>query len=209
MQNNSNNINEYIASGILELYVLGVTDAAENEGVQQMAALHPVIQEEIEQIEKALEGYAAKQAPAPDPTIKPFVMAMIDYIERLNNGEPVSVPPILNEQSSAADYQQWIDRKDICLPQNFKDFHASIIGYSPEATTAIVWLQHGAPGETHHDELEKFLILEGTCDITIGDTVHQLTPGSYLSIPLYQNHHVRVTSSIPCKIILQRIAVAA
>ena len=60
--------------------------------------------------------------------------------------------------------------------------------------------------EVHHDEYEKFLIVEGTCTITIGDEVHNLVPGNFLSIPLYKNHTVTVTSLIPCKIILQRIA---
>ena len=51
--------------------------------------------------------------------------------------------------------------------------------------------------------------MEGTCTITIEDEIHQLVPGNVLSIPLYKNHTVVVTSEIPCKVILQRIAIAA
>jgi mannose-6-phosphate isomerase-like protein (cupin superfamily) len=54
--------------------------------------------------------------------------------------------------------------------------------------------------------MEHFLIVEGTCDITIGDKVHHLVPGDYLSIPLYIDHDVKVTSITPCKVILQRVA---
>ena len=92
------------------------------------------------------------------------------------------------------------------LPDNFKDFHAKIIGYTPEMVTAIVWIRNMAPHEVHDDEFEKFLILEGTCDITIGDKVHKMASGDSLSIPLHIDHFVTVTSDIPCKAILQRIA---
>lgn len=58
----------------------------------------------------------------------------------------------------------------------------------------------------HINELEKFLILEGTCDITIEDEVYSLKAGDFLSIPLYKKHDVRITSLNPCKAILQRLA---
>ena len=200
------NIQDYIASGILELYVLGVTCEKENEEIERIALYHIVVREEIENISNALEGYVKQNAVEPDPTIKPFLMAVIDYAERLKNGEEPSFPPVLNESSKISDYDQWINRTDITIPGNFSDFHAKIIGYTPEVTTAIIWIKDMAPQEVHQSEFEKFLILEGTCDITIEDIIHSLKPGDFLSIPLYKKHDVRVTSSYPCKVILQRIA---
>jgi len=205
-QNSMDNIEEYIASGILELYVLGVTSAEENKEVEKMASLHAAVRHEMDNIGIALEGYGKQQAIATDPTIKPFLMAMMDYTERLTNGEQPSFPPLLNERSAVADYTEWINLPDICLPVDFKDIYAKIIGYSPAVTTAIVWIQAGAPEEIHDDELEKFLILEGTCDITIESKVYHLAAGDFLAIPLYKKHNVRITSSIPCKLILQRVA---
>jgi mannose-6-phosphate isomerase-like protein (cupin superfamily) len=63
-----------------------------------------------------------------------------------------------------------------------------------------------APDEIHDNEYEKFLIVEGECDITVGTNVHHLTPGNYFSIPLHATHSVKVTSKTPCKVILQRVA---
>ena len=200
------NIKDYIESGILELYVLGVTNKKENEEIEKLASSNIEIREEIKHISTAIEDYAKQKAVAPDPTIKPFLMAMIDYTERLKNGEQPSFPPVLNETSKISDYDQWINRTDIKLPENFKDFHAKIIGYTPKVTTAIIWIKDMAPQEVHQHEFEKFLILEGTCNITIADEVHSLKAGDFLSIPLYKKHDVRITSSIPCKAILQRIA---
>ena len=72
--------------------------------------------------------------------------------------------------------------------------------------TAVIWIGQMAPDETHDDEHEKFLILEGTCDITVGNDVHHLKAGDYFAIPLHKTHMVKVTSDVPCKAILQRIA---
>ncbi|MBK8606437.1 MAG: hypothetical protein IPN82_06270 [Chitinophagaceae bacterium] len=38
-----------------------------------------------------------------------------------------------------------------------------------------------APQEVHDDEHERFLILEGTCDIVVGNNIHQLVPGDYFA----------------------------
>ena len=92
------------------------------------------------------------------------------------------------------------------LPESFEDFHIKIIGHTSEVTTAIIWIKHMAPQEVHKDELERFLILEGTCELTIEDEVYNLKAGDYLAIPLYKKHDLKITSAIPCKAILQRIA---
>ncbi|MEP6594487.1 MAG: cupin domain-containing protein [Ginsengibacter sp.] len=205
-KNRMENVKEYIESGILELYVLGVTTDKENEEVEKIASSSYEIRKEIEDISIAIEAYARGNAIAPAPTIRPFLMAVIDYTERLKNGEQPSFPPILNKDSKIADYEEWISQADSKFPQDFKDFHAKIIGYTPEVTTAIVWIKDMAPQEVHDREFEKFLILEGTCTITIEEDAYHLVTGDVLSIPLYKKHDVKITSAIPCKVILQRVA---
>ena len=197
---------EYIETGILEAYVLGITNAIETEEVERMLLIHPELRDEMNAIESALEIYAQEHKKLPDSTIKPFLLATIDYMERLKNGEPVSFPPVIEQKTRVVDFSQWLDRPDIALPQDFTDFHARIIGYTPQAITAIVWIKDMAPQEVHHDEHEKFLIIEGTCTITVDQTIHSLVPGDVFEIPLHKKHIVKVTSSYPCKVILQRIA---
>jgi mannose-6-phosphate isomerase-like protein (cupin superfamily) len=196
---------EYIESGILEQYVFGTASPAECAEVETRAATDPAIRQEIDAICETLEAHALENAITPNPVVKVFVMASIDYEERLKKGEPVTNPPLLNEQSALTDYASWLNRNDMVSPGT-EDMFAKIIGYTPEALTAIVWLKEYAPQEIHDDEHERFLIVEGTCDIVVGDKVHHLVPGDYFAIPLYENHFVKVTSSIPCKIILQRVA---
>ncbi len=71
------NIKDYITSGKLELYVLDRLEPAEMREVEAMAAEHPEIKAEIEQIEFALEGLALTLAPDVDPTILERLLADI------------------------------------------------------------------------------------------------------------------------------------
>jgi mannose-6-phosphate isomerase-like protein (cupin superfamily) len=199
-------VQQFLDSGILELYVLGQVSPLQEAEVLRMAAFHDEVREEIEAISVAMERYAEANAVEPNPTLHTFIMASIDYMERIKAGEQPSFPSILHPGSVPADYAQWTNRDDLQMPHDMEAAHACIIGHSPEAITAIVWLRYGAPPEVHDREYEKFLILEGTCDIVIGETVHSLEPGDVFIVPLHATHIVRVTSSIPCKLILQRAA---
>jgi mannose-6-phosphate isomerase-like protein (cupin superfamily) len=185
---------------------MGNTNEIEAAEVERMASIYPEIQKEINEISAALAQYAEAGTAAPHPAVKPFLMAVIDYTERLMNGEAVAQPPVLHTDSKIEDFKSWLERPDMSAPADFDELYAKIIGFTPQVTSAIVWIKNMAPHEVHDDEYEKFLVLEGTCDITIGEQVHQLTAGDYLSIPLHIGHTVRVTSACPCKVILQRIA---
>ena len=199
-------VRKFIDSGILELYVLEQTSSFERQEVEVMASMHEEVRREIDEISKALLGYARAHAIEPDPMVLPFLMARIDYMERLKNGEQPAFPPVLHKDSKISDYAEWLNRPDLQLDKPVDQVLIKIIGFTPEVSSAIVWLQHGAPPETHTDELEQFLIVEGTCEIVIGEQVNYMKPGDVLIIPLHQPHYVKVTSDIPCKILLQRVA---
>ena len=199
------NVGEYIDTGILELYALGIATADECMLVETLALKHIEIREEIKVIQQSMEVYADAHKLQPNAVIKPFLMATIDYTERLKNGEPPAAPPMLSKAASITDYNQWLNRPDM-VSTDKDDVFAKIIGYTPEAITAIVWLKDYAPHEVHDNEYERFLIVEGTCDIIVEDEINQLVAGDYFAIPLHKKHMVRVTSSITCKVILQRVA---
>jgi anti-sigma factor RsiW len=55
-------LNEYISSGILELYAAGALDEAEAREVEAMAAQHPEVKVELDAIQSALTGYAGAYA---------------------------------------------------------------------------------------------------------------------------------------------------
>lgn len=198
---------EFIASGILELYVLGLTSAAEDAEVKHMLSRYPEqINREIQEICNVQEGIANANFIIPDPIIKPFLLAKIDFMDRMMAGEMPVEPLELSPESKITDYNQWLNRPDMVLPADAEEVFAKIIGFTPAITTAIVWIKIIAPQEVHDDEYERFLIIEGTCDIGLGETIYSLKAGDYFQIPLHENHTVTVTSIKPCKIILQRVA---
>ena len=186
---------------------MGLASPVEEEEVQIWAAAHPEIRQEIASISETLESYARARAIEPRPVVKPYLMATIDYTERLKSGEPMSFPPVLHDNSKVEEYAPWLNRPDLAAPDSAQEnIFAKIIGYTPEMTTAIVWIKQDTPREIHHKELERFLIIEGSCDIFVGDTCTHLGPGDNFAIPLHEYHSVKVTSSFACKAILQRVA---
>ena len=199
----------FIESGILELYISGIASADEAREVEEMAAAHADVREALDALNLVMENVAMENAIAPSVLIKPFLMATMDFMGRMESGETPSFPPELQPGAKIADYAEWLNRPDMVMPSWVENVYAKIIGYTPQAVTAIVWIKEMASEEVHDNEYEKFLIVEGTCDISVGDDVYHLVPGDYMAIPLYKNHVVKVTSDVPCKAILQRIPIAA
>ena len=87
------NLKSFIESGILETFVMGDTNREETDLVNEMAASYKEVKDEIESISEALEFYANTTAITPDPTIRPLLLATIDYTERLKTGEAPTFPP--------------------------------------------------------------------------------------------------------------------
>lgn len=202
-----NKIADYIASGILELYVLNALQPNEAREVEIWAAKYPAIQIELDKIRSTMQEWTSPAHVVPSPSVKPLLFAQIDYQERLNTGEQFSMPPLLGNQSSIADYAAWLNRPDMAIPADFKECHIKIIGQSLGVTTSIIWISRGLPKEIHHTEKEKFLVVEGTCLFYLGSDEYPLQPGDFFDVPLHTEHKMRVTSPSPCKAILERCIV--
>ena len=198
---------DFIRSGILELYVLGHTSDEENSEVGRMCSAYPEVMDELERITESIVSISSEKTFAPNDTVKPLIMATVDYTERLRLGEVPANPPILHLASKVADYEEWLTRIDMVLPSDADNIFVKIIAQTAEAISAIVWIKEQTPMEKHSVESERFLIVEGSCDIMVNGEKNSLIPGDYFSIPLHADHEVLVTSDIPCKVVLQRVVV--
>lgn len=67
-------IKAYIESGILELYVLGDITPEEKRQVEEMAAAHPAIKAEMDEIERSMEAYAEHNAVEPPGELRSRIM---------------------------------------------------------------------------------------------------------------------------------------
>lgn len=67
------NIQEYISSGILELYVYGALSEEESAEVTRMIKKYPEVRDEVEEIEKALISLSSAAAPGETGALMPSV----------------------------------------------------------------------------------------------------------------------------------------
>lgn len=102
------NTNEYISSGILELYVAGDLSETERKEVETQAALHPEVREELNAIELAMEKYAMMHAVAPSKNILHNLLAEIENVpvkteqQKVVQMKPRSASSVLRSLAYAA-----------------------------------------------------------------------------------------------------------
>lgn len=84
------NLDELIASGLLESYVLGTASEEERIEVTRLCAKHPEVLAEVEKIEAALLNYAELQGPPPDSKMRERILTNLDL---LNQYGKVENPP--------------------------------------------------------------------------------------------------------------------
>lgn len=187
---------------LIERYVLGELPAQESRALEAAASADASLRARIDELQGGLERLALLNAVPPPAGLKQRVLGAVERQIR----ESADRPPVIHPASRLADFAPWIDRPDMVRPSDAGDIFFIPFASNSDGETALVWLVSGSPEETHTDRIEKFLIVEGSCHILFGNTVHALRAGDVFSIPLHTPHTVKVTSAIPCKIILQRIA---
>jgi anti-sigma-K factor RskA len=75
------NLKEYIASGIIESYVMGLASETERAEFEQMCAEHPELVAERRKFEESLETYASEQAVRPPTEVKAKILKAIITME--------------------------------------------------------------------------------------------------------------------------------
>ena len=188
----------------LDEYVLGTLP---KEAAIQMAAQcakDPLLQEQVRATNAALEALAMRGAVAPPKGLRNKVLLALETArkERLRSG----VIPYLHDATSEQDLADHLDRPEVFLPEDTTTFHQVVLEDTPERCTVVAWLKDGFPEEIHSDQVERILILEGSCEVRLGDELHGLRTGDMLTIPMHVRHSVQVTSNEWCKAIVQRVA---
>lgn len=72
------NIQEYIESGIIELYVMNTLPESEMADVEAMARQYPDIQAEIEEVQAVMQVYSQAHAISPSPDLKDKILNKIN-----------------------------------------------------------------------------------------------------------------------------------
>lgn len=81
-------INEYIASGTLELYALGAANDQERREVECLSSIYPEIKQELDRLTVAMENYALTYSTEPPAELKAQIMGKLSFGEPLPQPEP-------------------------------------------------------------------------------------------------------------------------
>jgi mannose-6-phosphate isomerase-like protein (cupin superfamily) len=196
---------ELLASTRLMDYVLGEGSAAERLEIEMVASLFPKVQKtlnDLSYIDEVMVMAGAIRPPA--ASRKKFA----DFIEAA--GTPADgwglVMPMLTVTSSADDFKAWIDRIDNSNINPAENLNAIPLEVDRDVTTLFVVVKECLEEEVHLNIIERFLVLEGGCIVRMGDVDVPLVQGDYFSIPKFVGHTILVTSTIPCKLIVQQVA---
>lgn len=94
-------INEYIASGILESVTLGLASPQEVQEVACLSKIYPEIREEFIRVQKRCEEMLLESAVAPDPSVRAAVLGSIAGIPQEKRAETQPEAKIISMQQAA------------------------------------------------------------------------------------------------------------
>ncbi|NDK55563.1 anti-sigma factor [Pontibacter fetidus] len=110
---------DYIASGVLELYAAGGLSLAEREEVERRAAASPEIRKALDEACMAMEEYAVLHAVQPRPELKNRILDQINASIPTHTSEPDTahnnVTQLLYEEDKAASPYRWMFAASIVL----------------------------------------------------------------------------------------------
>lgn len=101
------NVVEYIASGILESYVMGAVSNQEQREVDCLSAIYPEIRQELNALQESLEEYALLYSVEPPTGTREKIMARLTFAEPREHEAVVRPLPV--DRSSGPTFQTtWI-----------------------------------------------------------------------------------------------------
>ena len=197
------NISEYIHSGILQEYCLGLLSEKEMKEIREMAGLHPEIASELAANEEAIKEFSVAHSYTPPKSLKKEIWQVIENLESEKNFT-TDKTPIINQYS---DYKKWLKAVSPLLPGEIEgNVFARVIRNDGKVTQTLIKSKVDYPDEVHEDVYESFIVLEGECECYIGEDIIKLGPGGFINIPLHEHHDVKVLSPYVIAV-QQRIAI--
>ncbi|MFZ4633888.1 MAG: hypothetical protein ACOYNO_06745 [Saprospiraceae bacterium] len=166
--------------------------------------------------EDALLAFAEAHALEPAPGLRDRILGNIAQLIKQQQAAPVidmQHPPLLTPESNWLSWQN--ATAHILPPDDLENIHLHPIRNDETADIFVAFVREFVPEEVHHDVLESFVLLEGSCECVIKDenghtrSVH-MREGDYIAFALGEVHDVFITSADrPAKAILQWLKVAA
>ena len=197
-------LKDYIHSGMIEDYCLGLLTPEEMEDVAKQANINPEIKERISEYQLALKQYAAELGPATGKNQKKQLMEIIDNLEA-ETSINIKNLPLINKYSNS---KKWLPVAKSVLPSALEE---PTLMYELRDDKGInqflLWTIADSPYELHEDVYETLLLLEGECICRVGEDAYHLHTGDFLPIPLHKPHNLEVVKG-PVLLLVQRLEAA-
>jgi mannose-6-phosphate isomerase-like protein (cupin superfamily) len=195
------NVTEYIASGVLEDYCLGLLNEQDTLKVDQAISQFPEVKSAVDANMEALEAYAHSYVKQPPENLKAKILSIIDNLKKEEEATQSDLP-LINRFSSS---EKWLRIVKPLLPASpEQDIYTQPLRADGGVFQSILWLKSYYPDEVHGNVQESALVLEGECTCFIGDEIVHLAPGDFVQIPLHAHHNIKVTKG-PVLAIIQRL----
>ena len=182
------NLQDYINSGVLEQYCLGLLDSDEANQVVSYCLKYPRLRDELNSIEVAIEKMAIEKATDPPPQLKDKILARLGFVGNhvldINN-----LPPT----DAYSNYLSWLQAVEHLLPtEPFEGLNIQVLQQNDKIAQMLVVAKVNVPDESHDNYAESFFILKGKCSCTIDGKEVFLNAGDFLEIPLYAEHDIKM-----------------
>lgn len=197
-------LKDYIHSGMIEDYCLGILTPDEMEDVAKQANINPEIKERIDEYQSALKHYAGELSPENAEIHKKQLMVIIDDLEAETRID-IKFLPLISKYSNS---KKWLSLAKSVLPSALEEptlMHK--LRDEKGINQFLLWTIADSPHELHEDVYETLLLLEGECICRVGEDAYHLNTGDFLAIPLHKHHNLEVVKG-PVLLLVQRLEAA-
>lgn len=195
------NAADFIQSGLIESYCLGFTSPDENAAVEKMAAMYSEVQELIE---KTRAGFSSLLQPdiIPSPFVKTNIMQEVYTQQAALHKKFI---PLMHQPHPFHCYYDTAAANEIGeAAENFNNLLVKELPSTREVINLAVWARYDHEEETHTNMREFIAILEGSCDMFMGEKKITYSCGEIISIEPGIPHHAVITSEKPMFALVQR-----
>ena len=163
----------------------------------------------IQSTEDALTRFVQEYSVTPSNDLKSKVLEKLNELNAAGKNRKslqLEKLPLLDSSSNWMDWEKVVE--GIKPPENFESIHLHTLVSNEDRQLFVAWVREYIEEEVHHDLLESFLILEGTCECHITDPdgyarVVRMSVGDFITMQPGETHDVIITSLEPAKAILQ------
>lgn len=176
---------------------------------------NPPTATDLDKTEAALLAFAELHAVRPPLSMRDKILGNLKKLKSFeDNRKPFTLDslPLLTPDANWLDWEDAV--KSIKPEEDYEGVYMHLLENNERRELNLVWVKEEVPEEVHHDVLESFILLEGSCECHIADEnghlrVVRMREGDYIGFKIGEVHDIQITSAKPAKAILQWLKLAA